>query len=163
MSCKRKEIFIYITPVVLTILYDCGSMLLDPYYRGNTGNMKGADNMDAKLFDSELRVMKVLWREGDTTAKHISDVLKEEVGWNINTTYALIKRCIAKGAIERREPNFVCHPLISRETVQEAETNELIGKLYDGAPSKLFAALLGKKALTAEQIEKLKTIVEEWE
>ena len=30
--------------------------------------------MDIKLFDSELKVMCVLWNEGDTTAKHISDV-----------------------------------------------------------------------------------------
>ena len=119
--------------------------------------------MDRKLFDSEIRVMNVLWREGDATAKHISDVLKDQVGWNMNTTYTLIKRCIAKGAIERREPNFLCHALIPREAVQEAETNELIGKLYDGAPANLFAALLGKKALTVEQIEKLKSIVEEWD
>ncbi len=119
--------------------------------------------MDCKLFDSEIRVMNVLWREGEVTAKHISDVLKGEVGWNVNTTYTLIKRCIAKGAIERREPNFLCRALIPREAVQEAETNELIGKLYDGAPAKLFAALLGKKTLTAEQIEKLRSIVEEWD
>ena len=38
--------------------------------------------MDIKLFDSELKVMCVLWSEGDTTAKHISDVLKKEIGWN---------------------------------------------------------------------------------
>lgn len=43
--------------------------------------------MDIKLFDSELKVMCVLWNEGDTTAKHISDVLKKEIGWNMNTTY----------------------------------------------------------------------------
>ena len=36
--------------------------------------------MDGKLFDSELKVMGVLWREGEATAKHISDVLAEEVG-----------------------------------------------------------------------------------
>ena len=47
--------------------------------------------MNIKLFDSELKVMNVLWREGDATAKHISDVLKAEVGWNVNTTYTLIK------------------------------------------------------------------------
>ena len=29
--------------------------------------------MDIKLFDSELKVMCVLWNEGDTTAKHISE------------------------------------------------------------------------------------------
>ena len=115
--------------------------------------------MDMKLSDSELKVMGVLWREGDATAKHISDVLKAEIGWNMNTTYTLIKRCIKKGAIERSEPNFVCHALIPKEEVQEAETNELINKIYDGSADKLFAALLGRKKLSAEQIKKLKQIV----
>lgn len=115
--------------------------------------------MEVKLFDSELKVMDVLWREGDVTAKHISDVLKEETGWNINTTYTLIKRCIKKGAIERSEPNFMCHALIPKKEVQEAETNELINKIYDGSVDKLFSALLGRKKLSAGQIEKLRQIV----
>lgn len=63
--------------------------------------------MSVKLFDSERKIMNVLWKEGDCTAKYISDVLKEEVGWNMNTTYTLIKRCIKKGAIERSEPHFL--------------------------------------------------------
>lgn len=119
--------------------------------------------MNIKLFDSELKVMNVLWQEGDATAKHISDVLKAEVGWNVNTTYTLIKRCIKKGAIERSEPNFMCHALIPKEEVQESETNELINKIYDGSADKLFAALLGRKKLTAEQIERLKQIVGEFQ
>ena len=73
---------------------------------------KGALIMAEKLFDSELKVMGVLWREGDTTAKHIADVLIEQVGWNRNTTYTLIKRCMKKGAIARKEPNFMCHALV---------------------------------------------------
>lgn len=119
--------------------------------------------MNVKLFDSELKVMCVLWREGDATAKHISDVLKEEIGWNMNTTYTLIKRCIKKGAIGRSEPNFMCHALIPKEEVQEAETKELIDKIYDGSADMLFAALLGRKQLSAEQIEKLKQIVADME
>jgi len=115
--------------------------------------------MDIKLFDSELSVMDVLWREGDTTAKHISDILKEETGWNINTTYTLIKRCIKKDAIERSEPNFMCHALIPKEQVQEQETKKLIDKVFDGSTNKLFASLIGKKNLSIEQIDKLKQIV----
>ena len=45
-----------------------------------------------KLFQSELKVMHVLWKEGDMTAKRISDLLKEQVGWNRNTTYTSIKK-----------------------------------------------------------------------
>lgn len=119
--------------------------------------------MEIKLFDSELKVMGVLWREGDVTAKHISDVLKEETGWNMNTTYTLIKRCIKKGAIQRSEPNFMCHALIPKEAVQEAETNELIDKIFDGSADKLFASLLGRKKLSAEQLENLRKIVGELE
>ncbi len=117
--------------------------------------------MEGKLFNSEIKVMCVLWREGEATAKHISDVLHDEVGWNMNTTYTLIKRCIKKGAIERIEPNFLCRPLVEKAEVQEAETNELIDKIYDGSSDKLFAALLGRKKLSEKQLERLWEIVEE--
>ena len=90
--------------------------------------------MAVKLFDSELKVMDVLWKEGDMPAKQISDILKESTGWNMNTTYTVIKKCIAKGAIERREPNFLCHALIVRDVVQAAETEELLHKLFDSSP-----------------------------
>ena len=116
--------------------------------------------MSVKLFDSELKVMNVLWRGGQRTAKEISDILKAETGWNMNTTYTVIKKCIAKGAIERSEPGFVCHALIPKEAVQEAETDELIGKLFDGSVDQLFAALLGRKKLSAEQLARLKEMVE---
>ena len=119
--------------------------------------------MEIKLFDSELKVMSVLWKEGDMTAKQISDVLKEEIGWNMNTTYTVIKKCIAKGAIERKEPNFLCHALIEKEEVQAAETEELIGKLFDGSADLLFASLLGSKKVSREQLEKLRKLVDEME
>ena len=115
--------------------------------------------MAIKLFDSELKVMGILWKEGDMTAKQISDILKAEIGWNMNTTYTVIKKCIAKGAVRRGEPNFLCHALIPKEAVQETETDELIGKLFDGSADKLFASLLGRKKLSTEQISKLKQIV----
>lgn len=117
--------------------------------------------MGGKLFDSELKVMAVLWREGDATAKRISDILNEQIGWNVNTTRTVIKKCIQKGAIERREPNFLCHALISKEEVQAAETDELIDKIYDGSADMLFASLLNRKTLSDDQIERLKRMVEE--
>ena len=57
----------------------------------------------------------------------------------------------------------MCHALVEKEAVQEAETNELIDRIYDGSVDKLFAALLGRKKLSAEQIGRLKDIVGELE
>lgn len=37
--------------------------------------------MDSKLFDSERKVMEVLWRYGDMHAGELADILKSEIGW----------------------------------------------------------------------------------
>ena len=117
--------------------------------------------MAVKLFDSELKVMDVLWKEGDMPAKQISDILKESTGWNMNTTYTVIKKGIAKRAIERKEPNFLCHALIARDVVQAAETEELLHKLFDSSPDLLFASLLGHQKLSKTQIGNLRRMVSE--
>lgn len=117
--------------------------------------------MEVKLFDSELKVMEILWNEGDITAKRIADILGKQVGWSKTTTYTVIKKCIAKGAISRIEPGFLCYALITREQAQEFETTELINKMYGGVADRLIASLLGRNDLNAKEIERLKQIVKE--
>lgn len=119
--------------------------------------------MTIKLFDSELKVMEILWHQGDTTAKEIADKLKAQVNWSKTTTYTVIKKCMDKGAIARMDPNFVCHALVTREQAQAQETQELIDKLYNGSEDLLIASLLGGKRLTAEGIEKLRRLVQNME
>lgn len=114
--------------------------------------------MGTKLFDSELKVMDVLWKQGDLTAAQLSKILGKVIGWNKNTTRTVIKKCIDKGAIERRDPNFLCHALISREQTQNFELNELINKLFDGSADMLFASLLNQRNLPTDIIEKLKDV-----
>ena len=115
--------------------------------------------MAIKLFDSELKVMEILWREGDTTARRIAEILSKEIKWSKTTTYTIIKRCLEKGAIQRREPNWTCHPLVTIEEAREYETTELINKMYDGAADRLVASILGGNILSKEEIERLKQVV----
>ena len=115
--------------------------------------------MEIKLQDAELKVMDVLWKEGDCPARHVAQVIADTYGWNINTTYTLIKRCIKKEAIERTEPNFMCHVLIGKETVQVQEATELINKVFDGSAEMLFTALLNHKTLSDEEVTRLKKMV----
>lgn len=119
--------------------------------------------METKLFDSELKIMEILWKEGDRTAKQIAERTAAQIGWSKTTTYTVLKKCVEKGVIERREPNFVCHPLITRQEAQQYETRELINKMYDGAPDQLIASLLGSKSLSKEEIERLKQLIRDLE
>jgi predicted transcriptional regulator len=116
--------------------------------------------MEIKVFDSELKVMEALWKEGDLTAGQLVKILKEQTGWNPNTTYTVIGKLIDKGAIERYGANFSCKALITREQVQQYEATELIGKLFDGSADVFLSAFLSGKALSKEEIDRLKQIVE---
>ena len=119
--------------------------------------------MDVKLNDSELKVMNVLWRRDETLARDVAAELTEAFGWNVNTTYTLIKRLVKKGAVERREPGFACRPLFPKEQVQRAETDGLIEKLYDGSVDKLFAALLGGRRVSRDEIERLREMIDAYD
>lgn len=114
---------------------------------------------EIKLFDSELRIMEILWREGNISAKQISILAKEEIGWNKNTTYTVIKKLIDKNAVKREEPGFICSPLISQDAVQKEETVRLIDKLWGGSKKAFFAAFVGEH-LSEDEISELKSIIE---
>ena len=113
-----------------------------------------------KLFDSEWKVMEVLWQENDRTAKEISLRLADSIGWNKNTTYTVIKKCIDKGAIERREPNFLCHACITKEAAQREEADALLDKVFGGSAELLFASVLSGRKLKKEELDRLRAFVE---
>ena len=113
-----------------------------------------------KLFDSEWKVMEVLWQENDRTAKEISLRLADSIGWNKNTTYTVIKKCIDKGAIERRDPNFVCHAVITKRQAQKEEADSLVDKVFGGSAELLFASVLSGRKLKKEELERLRALVE---
>ena len=126
--------------------------------------MKGACTiMEEKLFDSELKVMEVIWEEGDMTAKEISLILNEKIGCNKNTTYTVIKKCIQKGLIERLEPGFLCRARITKEQAIENDTDEFVNRVFGGSVPLLFSALLQQKKMSKEEIKKLKQMIDEME
>ncbi len=112
-----------------------------------------------KLFDSERKVMEVLWEFGEMRASEIVKVLKDRIGWNRNTTYTVVKKCVEKGAIKRIEPHFVCQAMYSKEDIQEYETEELVNRMFDGSKEKFFAAFLDKEDFTDDEIQSLKDMV----
>ena len=115
--------------------------------------------METKLFNSELKILNILWKDGDTPAKSIVKILDKEIGWSKSTTYTIIKRCIEKGLVENKGGDFICHALISREEAQKYETAELIANMYDGSADRLITSLLDGGSLNKKEIAKLKNLI----
>lgn len=116
--------------------------------------------MDIKLFESELKMMEIIWQNEPVSAKKLSIIAEETIGWNKNTTYTVIKKLIGKKAVLRTEPNFICTSLIKKEDVRKAETETLITKLFNGSKKALFSALIEDESLTDKELEELRQMIE---
>ncbi len=113
-----------------------------------------------KLFDSEIKVMEIIWEHEPIGAKDISLIASDTIGWNKNTTYTVIKKLVAKGFIKRKDPGFICTSLISRDDVCKTETENLINKFFKGSKSALFSALLSDEALSQEELQSLRSLID---
>lgn len=115
--------------------------------------------MTQKLFDSEIKVMELIWENEPVSAKQLSLLAADSIGWNKNTTYTVIKKLEAKGFIKREEPGFICMSLISRDEACKNETRGLIDRLFKGSKKALFASLVNDD-LTEDEIEELRKLIE---
>jgi len=118
--------------------------------------------MKSMIYESELKVLEFLWREGDMTAKDLAIKLNKSTAWSKTTTYTVIKKCVDKGLIERLGTNFTCRANITKEEARKHESDILVAKLFDGSSDLLVASLLGGTQMTTSQIERLRTMVQEF-
>ncbi len=113
-----------------------------------------------KLFDSEIKLMEIIWQSEPVSAKAVSLRAESEIGWNKNTTYTVIKKLIDKGYVKRTEPGFICTSLIKKSDVQKSEAAELVDKLFAGSKKALFSALLEDEELSDSELAELRALID---
>ena len=116
--------------------------------------------MKEKLFDSEAKVMEILWEKGSVSAKEVSLIAAQRIGWNKNTTYTVIKKLEAKGFLRREDPGFICTPLVTQNQIQKSEATSLVKKVFGGSRKALFSALLEDEPLSEEEMMELKKLID---
>ena len=116
---------------------------------------------DIRLHEGELNIMELLWSNKVLAAKDIAKIIKEYVGWEKNTTYTVINRLIAKGAIEREEPGFFCRAIVSKKAIQQIETNALLAKMFNGSLENFLTEYLRNQPLKPSELLELERIVVE--
>ena len=113
-----------------------------------------------RIQNSELKLMEYLWEQGEMSAKELAVLAAADIGWNKNTTYTLLGRLVEKGAVARRDPGFLCRPLMTREQAQAGETRELADRLFGGSVKTMFASFLEKEKLSQEELHELRALID---
>ncbi len=91
--------------------------------------------MTDKLFDSEAKIMEIIWSKKPHFGKgNQPDIRRNHRMEQKHDLYGHKKKLEAKGFIRREDPGFICTPLISRDQVQKAEAESLLKKGFQRFP-----------------------------
>ncbi len=117
------------------------------------------NKLAAKITDSEVEVMRVLWEAGDELpVSDIRKTLEQTSSWEGSTIKTLLRRLCEKGVVlATKKEVFYYTPLVSEAEYNEYTTQSLIDRLYSGSAKNLVASLLGSKKLNDDDIEELRT------
>jgi len=115
-----------------------------------------------KISEAEWEVMKVLWERAPLTANEIVETLSRETKWQRETIRTLIHRLVQKQAVafrkEGRQHQY--SPVVAEAECVKAETRSLLRRFRVGAIEPMLATLVEEQRLSAEQVNRLKEILE---
>lgn len=127
-------------------------------------------NPTPKLGKVQLQIMQVLWARERATARTITDELNRQKSADESpiahsTVQTLLRKLEAKGAVRHHteERAFVFEPLHERSEVEIGAVGDLLARLFDRSISGLVAHLVKHEKVSPEELQRLRTIVEQAE
>jgi BlaI family penicillinase repressor len=119
--------------------------------------------MSYKVGAVQHRIMRVLWEEGEATARHITDVLCEEKEIAHSTVQTLLRKLEVKGVVEheRRDRTFVFRATVPEHEVSRSAVEDLLGRVFQGSVAGLVAQLLETEDVPREELRRLREMVDE--
>ncbi len=111
-----------------------------------------------KIFESEYRFCLILWEHEPINSTELVRLCRDRLGWSKATTYTVIRRLAARGVIKNE--NAVVTSLISKETAQAAEIDELVEKTFQGSLPAFVAAFARREKLSEDDTAALQRMIE---
>lgn len=117
-----------------------------------------------KLDDLQLKIMKVLWKNGELGVSQVQDHLKqnEDREFAITTINTILQRLYKKGIVNYRKAGrqYIYRAEVSEKETQTSMTSSLIDKLFKGKSSVLVNHLLESSEFEAGELERLKQMID---
>ena len=111
---------------------------------------------------TEMDVLQVLWHYGPSTVRFVHDKLNEQKDAVIYTsTLKLMQTMKEKGMLDRDESSMkhVYSAALQEDKVKGNMLDRFMDNMYNGSPSSLMVALLGNDKTSAEELQKIKDLL----
>lgn len=124
--------------------------------------------MEQQMVDiskAEFEVLEALWQEHPAAAVDIVARLNEKKTWHDKTVKTLLNRLVKKQAVSfvKEQRRYLYSPLFEREQYTQQASKSLVERLFSGEISPLVAGFAKNKTLKRDDVEALKSLIDQWE
>jgi predicted transcriptional regulator len=115
---------------------------------------------------SELEVLKILWKDGPSTVRHVHDTLSKFTKTvQYTSTLKLMQVMTEKGMLERDETNMkhIYHPLLEEKKTMGIVLHKFLHTVYNGSISNLLVAFFNSDKPSKKELEKIKDLLNKME
>ena len=118
-------------------------------------------SVPASLTKRERQIMDVLYRLGRATAAEVQGELPGEP--SDSTVRTQLRVLETKGHVRHEEVGlrYVYEPTVPRSSARRTALKHIVDTFFDGSPTKVVAALLGRDAaqLSADDLDRIEALV----
>ena len=115
--------------------------------------------------DAELAILRVLWRQGESTVRQVFEALSQEREVGYTTVLKLMQIMMEKGLVERDESErtHVYQARLTQEQTQQQLVGDLLDKAFGGLASQLVLQALSAKPASANELKRIRQLLDELE
>jgi predicted transcriptional regulator len=110
------------------------------------------------LTEAELRLMKILWRRGESAVNDLVAAMPDGETLAYNSVLTTIRILEQKGYVEHRQEGraFIYRPCVAEQEASRSEVRHVLSRFFGDSRERLLLSLLGDEDISAEELQRLK-------
>ena len=115
--------------------------------------------------DSELSILRALWRLGPSTVRSVQEALGGEETTGYTTVLKTLQIMTEKGLVDRDESarTHVYRSRLSEQGTQRQLVHDLLRRAFGGSVQKLVVQALSAERATSEELREIRRLLNEME
>jgi predicted transcriptional regulator len=113
------------------------------------------------LTEAELRLMRILWRRGESAVTDLVADLAGSEPLAYNSVLTTIRILEQKGYVTHRQEGraFVYSPAVAEHEASRSEVRHVLNRFFGNSRERLLLSLLGDEELAPDELQRLKEAI----
>lgn len=113
---------------------------------------------EIKLGEVEARFADIIWSNEPVASGELAKICAGELSWKRTTTYNVLRKLCDKGIFQNQDG--IVSSLVSKQEFYAAQGETIVEEAFDGSLPAFIAAFTRRKALSAEEVEEIKRMID---